>query len=181
MGRKLKLPRNPKKAPRRTRAVITPQLKLNVLKDYHVNNMTITSICDRYSCCYETVRKILDTTEYKPECFNSFNPGDVFQRKEMNPLERLKMLTSDALQVVELSLAVMSFKLRQELSRTESNEDFTATISIKELTMFFAEAAPYVLQKLGKLKESGLAAQSPRSKAYDMFKKEQEDIMRNLN
>jgi hypothetical protein len=181
MSRKLKLPRNPKKAPKRTRSVITPHLRLNVLKDYHVNNMTITSICDRYSCCYETVKKILNTTEYKPECFQSFSPGDVFQRKEMNPLERTKMLTEDATQVVELTLAYMRFKLYQELRRSEANEDYTATVPIKELTLFFAEVAPYVLQKIGKTKESGLVVQSSRTKIHDMFKKEQADKIRNLN
>ena len=107
MGRNASLPRNPKNAPKRTRAVITPQLKLNVLKDYHANQMTITAICDRYAVCYETVRKILDTTEFDPSCYKSYNPGDVFQRRELNPLERLNLLTTDATQVVELSLAFM--------------------------------------------------------------------------
>jgi hypothetical protein len=170
MERNAKLPRNPKKAPKRTRAVITPQLQLNVLKDYHANQMTITAICNRYSVCYETVRKILDTTEYNPDCFKSFNPGDVYQRKELDPLERLKLLTTDATQVVELSLAFMSFKLHQELKRTESNEDFAATISVKELTDFFREAAPYVLTKVGNAKDSRQASQNPRAKIHNMWK-----------
>ena len=181
MGRNATLPRNPKKAPKRTRAVITPQLKLNVLKDYHANQMTITAICDRYSVCYETVRKILDTTDYRPEDFKSFNPGDVYQRKELDPLQRLLMLTTDATQVVELSLAFMSFKLHQELKRAESNEDFAATISVKELTSFFAEAAPYVLSKVGMAKESLKKSQNCKSDLFDMFKDDYDEKIKYIS
>ena len=169
MGRIPNLPRNPKKAPRRTRVVITPQLRIDVLKEYHVNRLTITNICQRHSCCYETVRKILDTTEYKPENFGSFDPGDVYKRVDLPPIDRLKLLSSDAAQVIELTLAVMIFKLQRELNQTENNVDKTATISIKELTMFFAEAAPYVLQKAKAVIKSGVDMQSPLRKVHNMF------------
>lgn len=170
MGRKPNLPRNPKKAPRRTRVVITPQLRVDVLKEYHVNRLTITNICQRHSCCYETVRKILDTTEYKPENFRSFNPGDVYKRTDLPPMERLKLLSSDATQILELTLAVMIYKLQRELNQTENNVDKTTTLSVKELTMFFAEAAPYVLQKAKAVIKSGGERQTPLGKVHNMFK-----------
>lgn len=170
MGRKPNLPRNSKKAPRRTRAVITAQLRIDVLKEFHVNRLTITNICQRHSCCYETVRKILDTTEYKPENFRSFNPGDVYKRIDLPPIDRLKLLSSDAAQILELTLAGMIFKLQRELNQTENNVDKTATLSVKELTMFFAEAAPYVLQKAKSVIKSGGDMQSPLAKVHNMFK-----------
>ena len=172
MGRKTLLPRNPTKAPKRTRAVITAQLRINVIRDYHTSQMTIVAICDRYSICYETCRKILDTTEYKPEDFKAFNPDDVYQRKDIEPLERLRLLTSDALESIEMSLAVMKYKLLREINQTAKNEDKALTLSIKELTMFFAEAAPYVLPKAEKQKLPGKNEKPPRAMVFEMFKKE---------
>jgi hypothetical protein len=141
--------------------------------------MTIAGICERYTICHETCRKILDKTEYKPEDFRLFNPNDVYQRKNTNPLERLRMLTSDAYQMIEMSLAMMVYKIRQELNGAESNDDYTAIITVKELTMFFAEVAPYVLQRAEEKNLIVKDEQSHSAKIFDMFKKEQGNKMSN--
>ena len=147
MARYSKLLRKPKKAPIRTRTVITPQLKLNILKDFHITHMTITSICVQYSCCYETVRKIIDSTEYKVEDFKPFIPGDLHKRADLPPQERQKLLTSDVTRVIESILALMFYRLQQELILLQSSGDNAPTISFKDLTRFFAAVAPYGLLK----------------------------------
>lgn len=172
MGRKPNLPRNSKKAPHRRRAVITGQLRINVLKDYHTSKMTITDICERHSICYETCRKILDTTDYKPEDLKEFNPNDVFERRNMDPITRLQLLSTDATQVIEMTLAVMKYKLQQEMTQTAGNENKSLSIPIKELTLFFAEAAPYVLTKLDKKKPSANEGLNSKRRVFDMFKRE---------
>jgi transposase-like protein len=169
MGIKLKLPRKSNKALKRKRSVISHQLKQNVLKDYHVSKLTITSICESHSCCYETVRKIIDTTEYKSESFGIFNPEEINKRANLQPHERYKLLISDASRVVESIFAIIYYRLQQELINLENDRDSDPTISFKELMTLFAAVAPYVLPEVKSGNKSGEMLPPVRN-IHNMFK-----------
>ena len=169
--------KKPVREKKKLRTLITPQLILAVQTEFHANGVSMRRIGEMFEIHRDTVRKIIRDNPVEKDIFKDFNPGDVIKRTEMPSIERLKLLTDDATQVVELTLAAARYKLQRELNFLSNNVDKAGTLDLKELTLFFEKAAPYVLEKKEvatkgkKGKDEGNTGKSPRGAVLTLTKK----------
>lgn len=159
---------------RQSPTMITAQIGANILIEYHEKGYRVPQISATYNLSQRAVYTYLKNNEYTPAV--QFNYRDVLVRSELEPLQRIKLLGNDAAQNLELVMASMNYKLLQELEATKDNaSDKTATLSVKELTAFFSEVAPYVLSKVeGNATSREKNKPTAKGKAYEMFKSQME-------
>ena len=90
-----------------TRTFVSPQLKEDVVRDYHDNHMAVGDLKRKYNCAYNTIDKIIKTM---PNGFwNNVVPGRKIEppiteiRKSISPSDRIRLLTEDATTIAELT------------------------------------------------------------------------------
>jgi len=130
-----------------------------VWEDYFANNMSSEDIMKKYNIAKNTFFKILAVKkdEIKESPPMIIDPSPFIGRRNIDTLARTALAKNDAQNVVEATLALMSFHVKAEAKRLRTDPNAQPRISIRDLTNFFAESAPYVLQKAenkGKEKEN---------------------------
>jgi len=164
--------------PKKVYQHITKQIGVNILVEYHEKGRNAAQIANTYGVSTVSVYRYLKEHEYVESDLKKFSPDDVLKRVELSPLKRLELLTNDASQLLELTMACMRYKLNEEIDRTTFNKkDKTATVNVKDLTTFFEKAAPYVLNKKDASKNSKEGEDNNRTKrglTLQMFKEKKQ-------
>ncbi len=118
------------------RTWISPQLKEDIVRGHQDYKMTVSDLHRKYSCAYNTVNKIVKTTPYG--FWNIDLPGRIIEppitntRKNLVHSERVRLITDDALKVVELTLQAMK----------EMLENHRESLSAPQLCGFLNAVAP---------------------------------------
>lgn len=120
------------------------------------DRMTHEHVAAKYKVCTKTISRINvkfvlskgDAEIKLPEV----DPQQIMkERKELTPLERLKLIDADGITVVELSLAAMRCMLESEIAaQTKLQKGETCKsgdLKPREITDFILAIAPFVLLK----------------------------------
>ena len=131
----------------------TPIQKLKMFK-LHKEGVSILQISKKYSCDWSTANKIIqqEIANEKPvkkeeKEFSSKLLGEMEKRKELDNFERTKLISRDALEVVEMAVSLVSFKIKQTVDTINETGNTNALIEIDKLTRFLQTTLPYVLPK----------------------------------
>ena len=160
----------PKKK-KRLRTIITAQLKLQIIEEFHGQGMAQSRIAEKYGMHRDTVAKIIREDQHDPNVFQPFNPNDILKRVDLGISERIDLISKDAAQTVELTLAAIICKLRHSFAITENNEDRTSNLAMGELTRFLDTAMQYVLPKKEN-KAVPKGENKPAANIHQLFKKQ---------
>lgn len=157
--------------PRRVRTPITEQFKENIVRDHHDLNMSFLQLSHKHKCCFQTAKTICERNEYgfwnKPVglakgTVKHFRPVSD-KRKELTAQERMKELSNDAIEVIELTLQQMKNKLRAD----------NCELSTSQLAAFVASVAPYAITKKDRMSKKKEETKEPSiSDIFGMFKKQ---------
>lgn len=150
---------------------INPILIECALSDIFGAKMKICDVAAKYNVHRTTINKWIAKNKHLKSKYEVFEPEPILLRKDKPELERLELLNSDSMSVMELSLALVRKRLEDELNVSPDVKiASTDKIKMNELSVIIAQVAPFVLPK----KESGKGAKETRQKpmglARNMFK-----------
>ena len=158
------------KKPRKARTPITLQFKENIVRDHHDHHMSFLQLSHKYKCCFQVAKNICAENAYgfwnKPaglakgtvKHFRSVTD----ERKKLTTEERMKELSNDAIEVIELLFQRVVLKL------TTDNCDLT----VSQLAAFVAAIAPYAIVKKSGDGKKDDRKEMPKSDVFSMFKKQ---------
>lgn len=149
----------------------TPEIDNDIWDDYYGNKMKIEDIMKKYNVGRVTLFKII---KEKRETIKEMKPIDTtphFNRKELDSLARTIAVKDDAQDIVEATLALMAHHVKAEHKRLKADPEASPRISIKDLTAFFSESAPYVLPKIDTKK--GAEAPTATNRLNQMFRNDE--------
>lgn len=166
MQKKAPIVYNKRAVSRGPRTKLSPELvKEIVAKSY---DHSINSLVKEYKIGSRTINKLIANNPLPPR---------IMTREEMEPLERTGLMVKDCTKVLEQTIFTMQAVLEDEVDRLKGNlvrkKDVPRekpTISVKDLTMFFAEVAPFVLSKVEPRKQKA-GEKTPLTKVHSMFVK----------
>lgn len=155
--------KNPLKSPPRTK--VTEELRTQICMEYYKNKTPYSEIARMYNISQVTVQRIMTKEKKRPTV--SFEPANVLMRVDLDPLDRIKMLGSDGMQVIELAFAAMRYKLEAEINNSKSLENKAETLTAKQITDFVIATAPYVLPRADGGKPGNRAGETKNVKDRD--------------
>lgn len=158
---------------KKTKPYISNRVKLEILSMYENEKMTQQAIADYFKIRRETVSRILKNARgnraYVVDlgATGKYDPTAVFNREQLDPFERAKLVAKDAMQNTELTLSLMNHLLVTTAESVAKGGDVGVYgIKMDQLTRFFQYCAPYVLEKkeLGKHGDKGRPKEGRESK-----------------
>lgn len=149
--------------------VSTPEIENAIWDDYYNNKMKNADIMKKYDVGKVTFFKIIKKKREAIKPVPPVDPREFVEKKNIDALARTVEFKEDAQTVVEATMALMAHHLRNELEALRTDPKAQARISVKDLTAFFAESAPYVLPKIDSKKGKD-GENQPLKKINTMFK-----------
>ena len=161
----------PKTQRKKSRFVATQNAKEAIWDDYFNNRMKNADILAKHNVSLGTFHKIIREKRDEVKEAKPIDPTPHFSRKSLDALARTIAVKDDAQDIVEATLALMAHHVKSEHKRLKADPTASPRISIKDLTAFFSESAPYVLPKIDSKK--GADAPTPTRKLNDMFRSDE--------
>lgn len=153
---------------KRRRTKVTPELEQAVYSDYYHGKLSYKELSVKFLIHVDTVGAIINRLEAPVV---EFDPQAVKARKNLDPLDRLNEVKKDSAESIEMIVALVNYQVRKDLENVKDNK--RAALSIKDLTGFYKEVAPYVLPKIDAPKKAGSPdKESGSEKLFELFLKE---------
>jgi transposase len=142
------------------RRLLTQTDNLVILNLHYVKKMSSKIIAERYGCGVANINRIIREEREKGEFLRDgaeFNEKTIRKRKELDPFERTKLISSDAMEVMELSLGLAKFKLEAIVAAVKADETGSAdkAIELDKIGRIMQTALPYVLAKANTPQQEG--------------------------
>lgn len=154
--------------------------KMEMLNLYHKDQWRQSQIAEKFGTSRQNVNRILKSLEKNLEQQGDslvFTPDEVLKRKNYDTLERIAMINSDAIEVVELTIALAKHKIKNTLKAMEDAGEFkegehknggNAFLDIEKLTRLLQTALPYVIPK-PEQKKSDAGNKKPVTKLHKLM------------
>lgn len=151
---------------KKKRYLYTDNDKLEMLQLYHRDGMKQSEIARKFGTTRQYVNMTLKALEKNIEVQGdamSFVPDEILRRKKLDTLQRIALINSDAIEVVELTIALAKHKIQNTLRAIQDadqlkpeNSAGNAFIELDKLTKLLNTALPYVIPKSEANKSEGL-------------------------
>lgn len=129
---------------------ISEENKVDILKKYHVQMMTMQDIGMQYGVNKQRIFRIIHEADVtKPSPVDTYDHSVVVKRTELDEFERAKLISKDALELSENLLSIANYTIKHTIKVLEDNQDNPAiamqAINIDKITKLIQVVAPYTM------------------------------------